>query len=564
MKRNQLADGLLWLHRKRLTALAAVVCLLLSLTPVHASAVIDEEQDTLRYFRYIAVGTDGYIAGSAVVVNIPGRGIYAYTQGSDVFGENPEGNLIDAAGDELYDMEFVERVGEWYTWKVFGLDGKAEDLLAAEAPEPDDVYLAIYILYGEDDEILTAYDLMKGMTLENDFGDGSALFRMPDTITEVNENDALQAGFMFRIDGACIGILLRDNIFYCDWFDAELFGVSTGSSESAEGDGNERPEELYDIELHFGIYDRENDRVVRWVEEDQLTTDNLEENQILSPVLRVTNRTDSTLRPEVSAVIDGEERTWSVTDLEAGDFQNNWCTSDDAVAFGTHSYRYYVDGIECLSGTYEIRHGTAPDPTPSAENKYRVVEFGHFEQDNNLGNGTEPIEWLVLNEDSGYYLLLSKKAIDAQTFDYSTAYITWDRSSVRRYLNGGFMDLAFTNAERGAISEALVKNGSAQLPEGVTSVVSDTFDKVFLLSDAEVRAYFDNREERSCESTAYVRAKEQESKISADGWWLRTAYDPKQAAFGFVTADGRIRGEKNGTVCGIRPALWVRKSMIDD
>ena len=37
-----------------------------------------------------------------------------------------------------------------------------------------------------------------------------------------------------------------------------------------------------------------------------------------------------------------------------------------------------------------------------------IITFGHYEQDNNLDNGAEPIEWIVLDVQDGKALLLSK------------------------------------------------------------------------------------------------------------------------------------------------------------
>ena len=39
-----------------------------------------------------------------------------------------------------------------------------------------------------------------------------------------------------------------------------------------------------------------------------------------------------------------------------------------------------------------------------------TVVFGRYEQDNNMENGPEPIEWIVLNVDDGKALLLTGRA----------------------------------------------------------------------------------------------------------------------------------------------------------
>ena len=40
------------------------------------------------------------------------------------------------------------------------------------------------------------------------------------------------------------------------------------------------------------------------------------------------------------------------------------------------------------------------------------VTFGHYEQDNNLENGKEPIEWKVLDKKDGRVLLLRETLIN--------------------------------------------------------------------------------------------------------------------------------------------------------
>ena len=53
-----------------------------------------------------------------------------------------------------------------------------------------------------------------------------------------------------------------------------------------------------------------------------------------------------------------------------------------------------------------------------------VITFGHYEQDNDLSNGAEPIEWLVLTEEEGRMLLLSRYGLDGQPYHSSFEEIT--------------------------------------------------------------------------------------------------------------------------------------------
>lgn len=74
-----------------------------------------------------------------------------------------------------------------------------------------------------------------------------------------------------------------------------------------------------------------------------------------------------------------------------------------------------------------------------------IVTYGHYEQDLNTNNGKEPIEWIVLQYDAenGKCLLLSLYALDARRFDLST-YQGWDMSEIRSWLNGTFLNNAFS------------------------------------------------------------------------------------------------------------------------
>lgn len=57
----------------------------------------------------------------------------------------------------------------------------------------------------------------------------------------------------------------------------------------------------------------------------------------------------------------------------------------------------------------------------AAELEIKTVECGFYEQDGDLNNGPEPIEWIVLSEtEDDMRLLLSKYCLDAMPYDVST------------------------------------------------------------------------------------------------------------------------------------------------
>ena len=56
-----------------------------------------------------------------------------------------------------------------------------------------------------------------------------------------------------------------------------------------------------------------------------------------------------------------------------------------------------------------------------------LVNFGHYEQDGNKGNGDEPIRWVVLDMDfaDGTIMLLSEKALEKLPFHTTSHGTAW-------------------------------------------------------------------------------------------------------------------------------------------
>ena len=75
--------------------------------------------------------------------------------------------------------------------------------------------------------------------------------------------------------------------------------------------------------------------------------------------------------------------------------------------------------------------------------------FGSYEQDNNMFNGNEPIEWMILDvEQDGTLTLLSKYALDAKPYNTSYTHVTWERCTLRKWLNEDFYNAAFSAEEK--------------------------------------------------------------------------------------------------------------------
>lgn len=184
--------------------------------------------------------------------------------------------------------------------------------------------------------------------------------------------------------------------------------------------------------------------------------------------------------------------------------------------------------------------------------------FGSYEQDNDTENGKEDIEWLVLAREENRILVVSKRAVDCQKYNPVRGSVTWEDCSLRAWLNGSFMDEAFSPEEKALIPAVSVP--AEENPVYRTEAGGDTRDQVFLLSIGEVNAYFGSDEERSCEMTDYCVARG--GYISREGtcwWWLRSPGGSSRYAAG-VFSSGAVDHYGDGVFGAhdmVRPAMWI-------
>ncbi len=186
-----------------------------------------------------------------------------------------------------------------------------------------------------------------------------------------------------------------------------------------------------------------------------------------------------------------------------------------------------------------------------------IITFGRYEQDNNTNNGTEEIEWQVLNKDGTKLLLISKYALDCKQYNSSYDSVTWETCSLRTWLNGSFLNNAFNTEEQKYVLTTTVT--ADRNPNYNTDPGKDTKDKVFLLSITEAKQYLLNSQ-RVCKPTWYAAS--QGVNKNSDGacwWWLRSpGINSNNAAY--VLYGGSVSGNGGSVSFGrsaVRPALWI-------
>ena len=197
------------------------------------------------------------------------------------------------------------------------------------------------------------------------------------------------------------------------------------------------------------------------------------------------------------------------------------------------------------------------------------ITFGSYEQDNDLTNGSEPIEWRVLEIEGDEMLLISKYALDSQPYNTEGGRARWNTASLRTWLSNDFYNAAFSDEEKQAIITKEIENWREK---------PTTEDPVTLLSCDQAKKLFANHDERQCTPTAYAIA--QDVRLStkyqkeADGpynvnWWLRTHSWESNYRGAYVAASGGVMtcgGVSDGTASNhriaVRPAIYVSAAAL--
>lgn len=205
-----------------------------------------------------------------------------------------------------------------------------------------------------------------------------------------------------------------------------------------------------------------------------------------------------------------------------------------------------------------------------------TVEFGYYARSSDKKAAEQPIEWIVLDKQGPRMLLVSRYILDAGAYNFiipddsddedkdilKEPIGRWDICSLRKWLNRTFYDsdfikTAFSDAEKNLIEGVILKNNDN--PKYKTYGGEDTTDKVFILSNAQVRRYFPTKESRIAYPTPYAKANGVYCKKDGScDWWVRTPGQNKYGA-NIVSTTGNLNSSYNCRFdfIGIRPALWI-------
>ena len=166
-----------------------------------------------------------------------------------------------------------------------------------------------------------------------------------------------------------------------------------------------------------------------------------------------------------------------------------------------------------------------------------VIKLGSYEQDGDILNGKEPIEWRVLEVEGDRAYVVSEKALDVHAFnECADDGNDWSSSDLKAWLEEDFASQAFTDDEMNEIDGAPT-----------------------LLSEDEAWDYF--KVYGTCKPTqqAVINGAYKDEDNGACFWWLRSSGAASDCA-AFVEPDGCANSD-SGYVgysdVAVRPALWI-------
>lgn len=195
--------------------------------------------------------------------------------------------------------------------------------------------------------------------------------------------------------------------------------------------------------------------------------------------------------------------------------------------------------------------------------------FGEYEQDGNLENGPEPIEWIVLQNKLGKIYAMSKYGLDCKPYHHTKEAVTWETCSLREWMNGEFYEMAFTSDEKELIADTTLINSDN--PYYYIDGGNNTVDKVFLISYNEVSLYSAGHgyifEHGLCMPTVYAKNQGvyvDTRWITQCEWWLRTiGINESSATIGTKEGSSGIGYSVDYKTAAVRPCINIEYKEVE-
>lgn len=216
-------------------------------------------------------------------------------------------------------------------------------------------------------------------------------------------------------------------------------------------------------------------------------------------------------------------------------------------------------------------------------NDYRAVYITDYGKPSNIkGNNEylfdkvywfkyEEIKWNILNDDNGKLTLVSDLIIDGQyfypsngdeEFDHngSTGYANnYELSYIRKWLNEDFYNFAFSHYDIDVLSELLIDNGINSIEkDSADYMCNDTYDKITLLSDYEIKNYYSSDSDRIAYGSDYsIALGLNKTTNGSSNWYSRSPYRGPHTVRAVMHNGYLASNTANNRNNGIRPVIYL-------
>lgn len=255
----------------------------------------------------------------------------------------------------------------------------------------------------------------------------------------------------------------------------------------------------------------------------------------------------------------------------------------DSNSDGWISYKYYIDGESSFN------YAWYKDVEYNGE-KYRAVYFSQYrpscisddstiDNTNQKANGYlinsvywfkfEKIKWRILAESDDKAILFSEFILDSQEYDASNN--CYKSSSIRKWLNDDFYNLAFNEIQKDIIEVVTVDNSVSSTMSDINPYACEnTLDKIWLLSRTEAltesygfshdKDKYDEMRKKSVTDYAKCMGVCALPIYAFKGrWWLSSPsyYDKSEACYVYSRGNFDIDGNIENCSYGVVPAVKI-------
>lgn len=243
---------------------------------------------------------------------------------------------------------------------------------------------------------------------------------------------------------------------------------------------------------------------------------------------------------------DYDEQTL-ITDSIGNNFENNNRTNNDFNLLERVSTNIINDDFNLLNLENNNIITTILDDSLN-----QSTEQSHIGLEITIGTfNKQKIQWIVLQDSGKYILIITKYAIKRMPYNDELCYITWDKCSLRSWLNNEFYKEAFNNDERKKIQKMRIPSEIIKDQEFDPS--GETEDYISIMSIREYEHLFGKVLHWKCKTYP-------PEKIPVQCWLRNNGLNERHAAFigrsGAVHEGGSfVNSPRNG----VRPIMWISK-----